>query len=513
MKIFLRISLAIILSTNAVVQADIVANPMADLRDSLEASLSPTDTSSSLSDLKAVATDRNVDIEIAFQNYIIAKKRVSIARAALNPLTTGHVLGLALGINYLWAPVVLEAVLSIPTKLHNVKANKFLSRAEFYNSQQARLALNNEMAHLYYDILTHEVILKSLDQELALLNFHDSVLRGMKDTAYQIKETKGRILALQIERIDIYNLYVEEMAAMRTLLSMDPSEDLKLKQVAIQLKKSFLDDLKTSDLEKVAVANSNDYKKSINIRLASESNIKAVKWSILSFSGMTRDYKSRVKSAKVSAEVAGFEQSGTQLKVKNSALIRLNNLNSSLNVLENYTSIYESSMGLAEDFYKLYTLGDESEGAALETSITAIRDFRNKVMSHYVTWSALDDFSSAVSVDFKYEQDADRAQVQLGLRKATSNSSSSSSDAEFSVFKSSETSTRLILKIDSKLVTSISKVEYIFDENVFASQVSLKDTRDFYAVFTKSAETPSVISGVAKIVLYNGQKYEVKFKL
>lgn len=316
MNTLLKISLVMILSLSKTAYAEIKANPMANLRANLETSLVSTDDEATLKEMKVVANERNVDIEVAFQNYIIAKERVSIARSAFNPLTTGHVLGLALGVNYLWTPLAIEAVLSIPTKFHNVKVNKFLSRAEFYNSQQAKLALNNEMSHLYYDILTHEVILKSIDQELALLNYHEAFLKSLKDVDSQIRDTKGRIIALQMERIDIYNLYVVELAAMRTLLSMEPSEELRLAQVAVQLKESFLEGLRTSDLEKASVANSYEYKKSINMRLAAESNIKAVKWSILSFSGMSRDYKSRVKSARVSAEVARFEQEGTELKAK-----------------------------------------------------------------------------------------------------------------------------------------------------------------------------------------------------
>lgn len=519
MNIILKMTMVIALSLNQFAFAEMVANPMADLRANLESALIGQDNRASLKEMKAVANDRNVDIEVAFQNYIIAKERVSIARAAFNPLTTGHVLGLALGINYLWAPVAIEAILSIPTKFHNVKANKFLSRAAFYNSQQAKLALNNEMAHLYYDILTHEVILKSIDQELALLNYHEAVLKGMKNIDSQLRDTKGRIISLQMERIDIYNLYVVELAAMRTLLSMEPSEELKLSQVSIQLKKSFLEGLRTTDLKKVAVANSFDYKKSINMRLAAESNIKAVKWSVLSFSGMSRDYKSRVKSAKVSAEVARYEQKGAELKAKNSALIRLNNLQSSINVHENYLTNYEASMSLSEDFYKLYTIGDESEGAALETSITAIRDFRNKVVSHYISWSAMDDFAAAANVNFNFNTESDRAQKQLGASKPTpvktetTESEASESSDEFKVIKSSDTSSRLILKIESPRVTTISKVEYVFDDNVFASQVSLRDTKDFYAVFAKSSQTPASISGKAIIVLYNGETFEIKFKL
>jgi hypothetical protein len=83
--------------------------------------------------------------------------------------------------------------------------------------------------------------------------------------------------------------------------------------------------------------------------------------------------------------------------VKNTVLVKLNNLSSSLNILDNYKTNYEQSMGLEEDYYKLSEDGLESEGAATEVAISAVRDFRNKIVAHYISWSAFEDFKISCS--------------------------------------------------------------------------------------------------------------------
>ena len=102
--------------------ADVV-NPLPTVRPNLESMLQESPARKNLTEMKAVANERNADIDEAFENYIIAKKNVTVARAQFNPITTGHLLGVAMGLGYLWAPLALDAVLSIPTKIYNVSKN------------------------------------------------------------------------------------------------------------------------------------------------------------------------------------------------------------------------------------------------------------------------------------------------------------------------------------------------------------------------------------------------------
>jgi hypothetical protein len=506
MKNLLKITLMATLSWNTLAFAGNEENPMAHLRANLDSTLT-TVSGSNLEDLKAVANDKNTDIEIAFQNYLIAKKRVSVARAAFNPVTTGNLLGLALGLNYLWVAVAVEAVTSIPTKMYNVSSNKYLAKAALYNSYEAKLALTNELSHLYYDILTHEVILKSIDQELAILLYHQGVLAGMKNVDEPTRINKANIVGLKIERLDIYNLYVEEVAALKTLLSMAPAAGLKLTQVKTEIDHAFLDDLKQDKLEELALVNSNTYKTAINIRHAAEANVKSVQWSILSFNGLNSSYKSRVKDAKLSAEGAASEQENSELQIRNKVLMSLNGLDSSLRVLDNYSSIYGQSIGLSEDFYNLYVNGSETEGAAFETSISAIRDFRNKVAAHYVALSSLDDLSKNANFSFELNSKRGSAQAQM---EASPFYDLSESDFKVVRRKDSEKSFNLLIESDRNNI--VKKVEYSFDNLAFPNQVSDRDTKDFYATFIKNDFSPLNYQGVARVELTNGHELEIKFK-
>lgn len=187
------------------------ASPLEGMRASLESSINATNDKMNVVQLKKLASERNTEIDVAFENYLIAKKRVAIARSAFNPLTTGHALGIALGLSYLWAPIAIEAVTSIPTKLYNVSSNKHLAKAALYNSYDARAAINNELAHLYYDVLTHEVLLKSIDKEIEVLMYQQDMLEKTASVARKatIDYNKAQILVLKMERVDIYNLLKE----------------------------------------------------------------------------------------------------------------------------------------------------------------------------------------------------------------------------------------------------------------------------------------------------------------
>ena len=507
MKVIFKSILIVALSWNTIVLAD-NESPISGLRSNLESSLVASDGRNSLEAMKSVANDRNTDIEIAFQNYLIAKKNVSIARAAFNPITSGQVLGIALGVTYLWAPIALEAVLSIPTKIFNVSSNKYMEKAALYNSYEAKLALTNELSHLYYDVLTHEVILKSIDQELAILMFQQSSLEKTPNSASRVNDLKTSIISLKMEKIDIYNLYVEELAALKTLLSMAPAVDLKLAQFDTKLKASFLDGLNLDKLENFALINSNEYKRAINIHHAADQNVKSVEWSILSFSGFNFSYKARVREAKVNADIAFDQEASTKLKVENSVLMSEKNLESALTISGNYNSIYNQSIGLSEDYYKLYSVGNATTDAAVETSISAIRDFRNKVVAHYAAWSAFDDFSKAANFNFVYKTSDDSAQKQIEMSPLYD-----ISESDFTVVRAKDYSNSFTLAVESDRNTIVRKVVYVFNENAFPDQTSTKDTKNFRAMFTKGDASPEHFSGTARIVLNNGHELEIQFKL
>jgi hypothetical protein len=188
--------------------------------------------------------------------------------------------------------------------------------------------------------------------------------------------------------------------------------------------------------------------------------------------------------------------------------MNLNNLDSSLNISENYSSTYEDSIAVMEDYYNQYTLGNATIDTVSETSIAAIRDFRSKVVAQYAAMASLDDFAKASNFPFVYDGETDNAQKQIENANLYD-----LSEKDFRVVKRRNSDTTLILAINSSRNTLVEKVSYRFDNNIYPNQVSTKDTMDFYSIFSKTDISENHFSGVATIYFYNGHELEVKFSL
>lgn len=493
--------------TGSFLSLSVYASPLEGLRNELNSSLQATESKMDILALKKMADERNTDMDVAFENYLIAKKRVAVARAAFNPITTGHVLGIALGMTYLWAPIAVEAVTSIPMKLYNVSSNKYLAKAALFNSYEARSAINNELAHLYYDVLTHEVLLKSVDKEIAILMFQQDLLEKTAPTARKatIDYDKAQILALKMERVDLYNLLKEEEAALKTLLTLNPEVALEFKHNSQSLKKSFLDNLDQQKLQDFALVNSNKFKTNINIHHAAEANVKSVQWSILSFSGLNFSWKSRVRVAKIDEGVAELNKVSSEKTIKTDVLIQKEKLESALNVVENYSELSDSSMQLFEDNLQLYQSGVKPQDYAFETSLGAIRDFRSKIIAHYASWSALDDFSKAASFNFSFKNENDNAQKQI-----EANSMYDISESDFKVIQDGSFD-NVSLKIASDRLNVVEKVEYRFSNRSYGTISSSSEKRKFEATLSNNNGPIGDLSGIALIVFKNGHELSVKF--
>ena len=499
-------SLALTLSFSLSVMAN--TSPLENLRSDLNSSVAQTENRLTLVDLKTKAEESSTDIGVAFENYLIAKKRVNIARAQLNPLNTGHALGIALGLSYLWAPIAVEAVLSIPTKLYNISSNKSLAEAARYNSKEARDAIKNEVAHLYFDVLTHEVLLKSLDREIDILLYHTAELEKTAASSRKAKidYNKASILVLKMERIDIYNLYLEEMAALKTLLSINPDVDTKeFAHIQKALKSEFLSGLDLNGLQDYAVVTSNKVKKHINLHRAAEQNVKSVQWSILSFSGINFSYKSRVRAAKIDEGVAELNKESAYKTVANESVLQAEKLEAAIGVSESYSDISDASLSFFEDNFDLFKNGVKPEEYAIESSIGAIRDFRSRVIAHYAAWSSLDDLQKSLSYSAKVKPEEKTLQEAL---ESSSYYGVSSDDYKVVVTNSYDS---VEVKIKSSKLSIVEEVEYDFNDNSLGKRTSSSEKRKFEINVSTENTHVSDYSGVATIVLKNGHEFKVKF--
>ncbi|MGZ3787725.1 MAG: TolC family protein [Bacteriovorax sp.] len=483
-------------------------SPLPNVKERLEGILQLVNGRKTFDEMKATANERNTDIDIAFDNYLIAKKNISVARANFNPITTGTFLGVSMGLSYLWAPVAVEAVLSIPTKIYDVTKNKYLSKVAFYNLNEAHNVLNNELAHLYYDILTHEAILRTIDEEIEILTYQEARWTERNISLDQMAELKKRILRLGMERVDIYDMYVTELASVRTLNATTDETIQDFAQVGTFLNRSITANLNEDKLQSFALKNSDKYKASINLDHASQENIKEVKWSILSWSGLNFSYKKRIKEAKNEEQIAATRKEETEQEVKTNTLLQLQNLNSSLDILANYNSISEESLKMFSDSYVAFQLGQLSEDDAIEASLGAIRDFRNKVVAHYGAWSNFDNFSSSVNYDFKVNSQSDDQSLIGQLEK---NPLYRIEGDDFKIVKKVEADS-IRLMLSSPKIGSVSNVDYVFTTDGI-SKKSSDDGKTNYAVVIQGKNGTSTVAGVASVRLENGHEFNVKFNL
>lgn len=502
------IAAALVLSMSVANAA--VVNPLPNVRDNLEAMLKTTEGRKSISEMKKIANDRNTDVDIAFENYIIAKRNVSVARAQFNPITTGHLLGMAMGLSYFWAPIAVEAVLSIPTKIYNVSKNKYLEKAALYNLYDARDVLNNELAHLYYDILTHEVILKTIDLEVQILSYQQERWIERKFSADRIADLKKWILRLNMERVDIYNMYTSELAAIRTLISTTDANKYELAQVEARLNKGLTSDLDQRSLQSYALLNSDKHKMAINMERASQANVKSVKWSIISFSGLNFSYKRRVKEAKNEETIAELRKESVGEEVKTNVLLQLQKLDSSLDISANYGSISENSLQMFADSYEASQMGQMSEDAVIETALGAIRDYRSKVVAHYSAWSSYEDFATASNYDFT-------ANPKLASNKSAQSLIETNplyrlEESDFRIVKK-DGYTSFTLSLDTDKKDAVAEVDYIFTGKSFPNRSNDNENSNFAVTLQTGENSPSVVSGVAIVTLNNGHQFNVKFKL
>lgn len=357
-----------------------------------------------VSAIKGLLRTRNKDIANAYEKYYIAKKNVSIARADLNPVTTGVVLGVSLGASYLWAPLAVNAVLSLPTKFYNIKKIADLKKAQHWYYELARDKLATEVSKLYYDILTNEFILKSIDLEVSLYNeLYDSYHNA--NDGVRLKEVQGTILGLQLESLTIQDVVIKERSALNTMLSYGPEVELELGQDRRILTEISSYGTTNSNIAKKARENSKDFKAKYWMYIASKKNVKRVRWSLITFNGLNFSYAQRVRVAKQKRLVSRKEMEISDALAGNKAVDSLYQLKTAKNLQNISEEKSVSSLNFSAGIRTNYENNKLTLDDYVMTAVSAIRDYRNFVVSHYHTQGAMQDFFLSLGEEVKYSAD------------------------------------------------------------------------------------------------------------
>ncbi len=497
--------------------ADIGA-PVYNLETNLDNILKAKADSVKLEEVQALAKNNNVDLDVALENYFIAKKQVSVARAAFNPVTTGHLLGISMGLSYTWIPLAVEAVLSIPTKIYNVEKNKYLARAQSQNVADFRNVLRNEVAHLYFETLTHKAILESIDLESEILNDQLKSWEQKETSKERLAELQKWILRLSLERTDIYKVHLEEVMALNILLNTQELSEYNLAAVTDAVSKDWYSGINLSTKVESSVSSNPKYLSAVNLEQAAAKNVKSVKWSIIAPSGITLAYKSNVQFAKNDREIARLRRISAWETLKSNVYLRRNNLDSSVNVLKNYTVVSDVSKDVFKDTLAMYELGQLNEDHVIETALTTIRDFRSKIVAHYSAYSSYDDFNYSLNYSLKNKQPAKENQSQEEVKNPettmpteTENSDGSKilTAADFKVLVDVD-GNNLRVKLVSDYLNDVYEVDYIFNSKRFSNKSSVASKDDF-KINVKKLFMPDVVKGVALVTLKNKTELRVKF--
>lgn len=367
--------------------------------------------SSSLEELKKASINKNIDIKISYENYYKSKREVNIARAQFSPLSTGHALGMSLGLNFLWEAVVTEAILSIPVKAHNVKSKKYLRKAEYYNYKNIQETIKNDMAHLYYDILIHEMVLQTIDLEAELItSFYqeNSLEENSEETEEQHEERiaqenelNKRLLYLGIERLEVEMLYVKELEAFRNLLAITYNTPVeKLAPVTSTLDLDKVEDIDVRDLKHDALYKNSKFLYYANLTAAYKSRVKSSRWSIITFSGFNFSYRKRVRLAKAEHKQAQLRENSEARKVRVNLIGSYDKLLSSTKLSAHHTSNYYQTLALFNEVIDNNEYGLISDDVAMRISLDLLSDYRDFALAKYKSLSSFDDFNHASKADF-----------------------------------------------------------------------------------------------------------------
>lgn len=495
-----------------------IGAPVYNLETNLDNILKAKPNSIKLEEVQTLAKNNNVDLDVALENYFIAKKQVSVARASFNPVTTGHLLGISLGLSYTWIPLAVEAVLSIPTKIYNVGKNKQLAYAQSNNVADFKNVLRNEVAHLYFETLTHKAILESIDLESEILNDQLKSWEEKEVTGARLADLQKWILRLSLERTDIYKVHLEEVLALNILLNTQELSEYNLAAITEEVKKEWYSGLKLSEQVDSTVSRNPKYLSAVHLEQAAGKNVKSVKWSIIAPSGINLAYKSNVQVAKNDKEVARLRRISAWETLRSNIYLRKNNLDSSLNVLGNYSLVSDVSKDVFRDSLAMYELGQLNEDHVVETALTTIRDFRSKIVAHYSAYSSYDDFNYSLNYSLKAKK-AKNEVIEEGTSKEETSPAGSESENSGEVKALTAEDFKVIVDIDgnslkvnlvSDYLSDVYEVDYIFNSKRFSNKSSV-NTKDSFKVNIKKLFMPDVVKGVALVTLKNKKQLRVRF--
>lgn len=453
--------------------------------------LAPKANALTLKDVEAKLINEQLDLQISYEKLLQAQKKIGQARAQYFPYGLGTVA--AMYFLNIWNPLILvELVTSLPSKIYNVQSEKNMKMAEYYGNEALKENIKNQVAHLYYNILKEESVLKLAKMELTLLETlykvtEERVATGLA-TTQDLRSLELRILDLRDICLKFAGYLSEAKMAFNTMISQMPQE---AKKIELQTAGMFLNPSEyglTSEILKMnAVDRSPEIVAADYIVTAATKSKNSTAWSVLSFNGIGFGYWGRMQVASSKIEQARLNRQLVEKNLENQAYITNNSFHRAMDHFVSEKDVFADTESFLEAEFAKFQAGEIALDKLIESEIVYLRDFREMVVAHYEALKKHNDLERLALNEVKgTESETDKIQV------------------DFDHMNNSKYF--LSVKSDEK----IKSVEYVFD-NAGLSTMTLTNKRTNFGLTLKLSSATD-FSGHVNVVFEDGSTLTKLFK-
>ena len=268
----------------------------------------------SLSDAKEKVVNSNINLSIAYENYVMVQTEARAKTLQLLPSLNADLLVT----DYQYT--ILRSVIPEPQRFFEASAQKDLARAADSNRVIVKRNLLEDLEKTYFLFQFHKEMVTSFSYELGLKN---EIAKRSKE-AYDLGaidfdeyyRVKRDVVSAQTQVVNGTELLKTEEYALKLILQMNTDEALNLAPIkfynyALSYPKNSL------DAASLAVNNSKEIDQFSDLISAAEKHKKGVSISWISWSGVGFDYFAKVSIAESEVEKLKLQKKKSTFEVKN----------------------------------------------------------------------------------------------------------------------------------------------------------------------------------------------------
>lgn len=380
--------------------------------------LAPKANALTLKDIEAKLINEQLDLQISYEKLLQAQKKIGQARAQYFPYGVGTVA--AMYFLNIWNPLILvELVTSLPSKIYNVQTEKNMKMAEYYSNEALKENIKNQVAHLYYNILKEESVLKLAKMELTLLETlykvtEERVAAGLA-SEQDLRSLELRLLDLRDICLKFAGYLSAEKMAFNTMISQMPED---AKKIELQTAGNFLNPseyaLSSEILKLNAVDRSPEIVAADYMITAAAKSKNSTAWSVLSFNGIGFGYWGRMQVAASKIDQARLNRKEVETNLANQTYITNNSFHRTMDHFVSEKDVFADTASHFEAQFAKFQAGDIALDKLIETELVYLKDFRDLVVAHYETMKKHSDLERLALSEVKgSEAEDDKVQVNF----------------------------------------------------------------------------------------------------